>query len=99
MLKVRIPHIGRGREEATPSEPVDDQLGGMRGIKVRVIKCVRIEYVQFLRIVLRASRVQIEVDLWMRTSKGLLKARVAGVEIVILRVFGGGFCEKRDEIF
>lgn len=60
----------------TTTESMDHQLGWMAGIEVGVVERIGIKDVQLLGIVLRATCVEVEVDLWMRTPVGLLKARV-----------------------
>lgn len=76
MLEVRLPHVRAWAEIAATAKAMDHQLCRMDGIKVRVIERLWIQDVQLFRIVLRPSRVQVEVDLWMGTAERLFKARI-----------------------
>jgi hypothetical protein len=54
---------------------VNDDFDGVVGIPVRVPQTLRIQHVDLLAILLRASRVQEELDLGMGTAIRLLDAR------------------------
>lgn len=55
--EVCLAQIRTWRVVAAAAEAVDDDLGRMRPIEMRVIEGLRIEYVEFFRFLLRAPRV------------------------------------------
>ena len=73
-LKVCSADIRAGRVISAATEAMDHDLRRMGTIEVCVIEGLRIQYVQFLRCILRSTRLQIEFDLRVRASVRLLKA-------------------------
>lgn len=87
--EVRLAYVRTGIVVATAAKPVYHDLGGMRPIEVRPIQRFGVQHVQQLRLLLGATRVQVELDAGVRTAVRLLDARLRGERIV--GDAGGGF--------
>lgn len=90
--EVGLPQIGTGTQSPAAAESMDYDLGGMAWIEVRVVQGVRIQDIYELRLLLGASRVQIELDLRMRTAVRLLQARIRHIDLRLVLSSRHGSC-------
>lgn len=74
-LKVCIADVRTGRKISATAKTMDYYFGGVSPIEMCVIEGLRVQHIQFLWCLLCTTRIQIELDLRMRTPVRLLKAR------------------------
>lgn len=79
--EVGLPQVRTRTESPSAAEAVDDDLGGVAGIEVRVVEGVCVQDIDELGLLLGASGVQVELDLGVGTAVGLLQARFCHIDL------------------
>lgn len=72
-FEICIADVRARREISATAEAMNHNFGGVSPVEMRVVEGLRVQHVQFLWCLLGTTRIQIELDLWMRTPVRLLK--------------------------
>lgn len=82
--EVGLSQIRTGTQGPATAKAMDDYLGGMPRIEVRVVEGVGVQDIYELRLLLGAPRVQVELDLRVRTPVRLLQARFRHIDLCLV---------------